>query len=106
MPSNELSERVCRKMGIEPEVYEGPHGKSHDRQHVYPDLLTPEWAGKLLVMLAARGVEYELVHASLHNLTPEAGNFGIRIWPKRIDYCADTLPEAICRAIDAMPEGL
>lgn len=95
--SNELNARVCRKMGIEPiQGLLDAH---------YPNLLTEEWAGRLLAMLAARRIEFELNHAILHNLTPESGNWGIRILPKRIDYCADTLAEAVCRAIDAMPEA-
>ena len=32
---------LCQWLNITPDMYPGPHGKSHDVQLVYPDLSTP-----------------------------------------------------------------
>lgn len=138
MQNNNLSERVCRKLGIEPKRYWtvitgkqlGDPGKFSQKEHaeaslqyyrerygrlqpwwndakvsnehvVYPDLLTDEWAGKLLAMLAAQKIAVSLQFEPQTNWWACGSNAGPLLWRAGI-----TAPEAICRAIDAMPEGL
>lgn len=48
MMSQELSDRVCRKMDIEPDK------SLLDGKLIYPYLLTPEWAGKLAMLQATK----------------------------------------------------
>ena len=91
--SNELSERVCRKMGIE------PMKSLIDGALIYPDLLTPEWAGRLLAMLWNKGFG-----VSVH-LVKDQPRANVILLPIGIAVWADTMAEAVCLAIDAMPEG-
>ncbi len=39
-PDPATNARLCEWLGVEPVTYEGPHGKSHDRQYEYPELAT------------------------------------------------------------------
>lgn len=131
--SNELSERVCRKMGIEPihwivtctdedgtpyrGMFKEPkwfeslrQSKDFTSTPAYPNLLTDEWAGKLLAMLAARGIKkVELKwydDGEVHCLIcKHPWLCGSRTISDGFEDVAKTLAEAVCRAIDAMPEG-
>jgi hypothetical protein len=64
---------------------------------VYPNLMTPEWAGRLLEMLAALGVRFTVRYeAEFHSWTC-GSNEGALLW-----RAGQTLAEAVCRAIDSM----
>lgn len=91
-----LNERVCRKMGIE-KTFEWT--ASRNRRRFYPNLMTPEWAGKLLVMLAAQKMPLTVRHYPEFPNTPwqVGGTQGPLLW-----RTGATLAEAVCLAIDSM----
>lgn len=103
--NNELQKRVCRKMCIEPNT----------------DLNTPEWAGRLLAMLSNCG----LFPACKQPLGGRTGySARVRVWeveiidPRRMSRqidgsqvpfyggASESLAEAICLAIDIMPDAV
>jgi hypothetical protein len=114
---SDLNERVCRKMGIE-HLRNSAHSWASEcpfysrylnddqndavcncpRTKVYPDLLTPEWAGKLLEMLSARGIPLTVKYQPVYAEPWSCGEaHGPLLWRAH-----KTLAEAVCLAIDSM----